>query len=189
MLRTRVRAGPIAGLVLSLVFACLLTAIQAGDRYVSAWAPRFGHPVPVTLRVPYGPRIVRDTQTGRADLHYEHRRVVVPMGAELNSQNEEQWTAFIYETLHRPPHWPRLAGVFVIFFTLGMALTSYLRRFGQSRLRLLEAAGGSSARDGAAGAAREGAAAVHRRCQSSGSPWRWSRCGWPPASTAEPPSS
>ncbi len=137
MLRTRVRAGPIAGLVMSLVFACLLTAIQAGDRYVTSWAPRFGAPVPVTLRVPYGPRIVRDTQTGRADLHYEHRRIVVPIGHELRSQNEEQWTAFIYETLHRPPRWPRLAGVFVIFFTLGMALTSYLRRFGQSRLRLL----------------------------------------------------
>ncbi len=137
MLRTRVRAGPIAGLVMSLLFACLLTAVQAGDRYVSGWAPRFGAPAPVTLRVPYGPRVLRDTSTGRADLHYEHRRVVVPAGTELRPGNELHWTAFVYETLHRPPRWPRLAGILVIFFTLLMGLTAYLRNFGQSRLKLL----------------------------------------------------
>ena len=137
MLRTRVRAGPVAGLVMSLLFALILTAIQAGDRYVPSWAPVFGKPAPVTLRVPYGPRIIRDRMTGRADLTYLHARALVPIGTVLNPKAEAHWTAYIYESLHRPPRWPRLAGIYAIFFTLTMALTAYLRKFGQSRLRLL----------------------------------------------------
>ena len=137
MLRTRVRARAVAGLGLGLVFAALLTLIQAGDRFVAGWAPAFDQPTRVTLRVPYGPRVIHDPLTGRADLHYEHARVLVPRGEVLRGQNQAHWTAYIYETLHRPLRWPRLAGAFAIFFTLAMALTAYLRRFGQSRLRLL----------------------------------------------------
>src|SRR5262245_20418912 len=137
MLRTRIRAGPVAGLVMSLLFATLLTVVQAGPRLVAGLSPRFGEAAPYTLRVPFGPRVVRDTSTGRADLHYEHERMVVPVGTPLDERAEAHWTAFIYESMHRPPHWPRLLGVFTILFTLSMALTAYLRKFGQSRLRLL----------------------------------------------------
>lgn len=137
MLTTRVRAGPVAGLVLSLVFAALLTLIQTGDRFVPGWAPAFGQATPITLRVPYGPRIINDPLTGRADIHYEHARVLVGRGTALQPQDSGHWTAYIYETMHRPPRWPRLLGAFAIFFTLAMALTAYLRRFGQSRLRLI----------------------------------------------------
>jgi cyclic-di-AMP phosphodiesterase PgpH len=137
MLRTRVRAGPVAGLVLSLVFGLLMTVIQAGDRFISAWAPKFGSATSVTIRVPYGPRIIHDPLTGRSDLRYEHARVVVPRGTTLSRGSAPHWTAHIYESMHRPPSWPRLLGGFGIFFTLGMALTAYCRRFGRSRLRLL----------------------------------------------------
>jgi cyclic-di-AMP phosphodiesterase PgpH len=137
MLRTRVRAGPIAGLVLSLVFALVLTLIQAGDRLIEAWEPAFGQPAPVTLRVPYGPRVIHDPTSGRADLIYEHARVRVPRGTELDPHLEPHWTAFIYELMHRPPRFPRLLGVAGIFFTLAVGMTAYLRRFGQRRLRLL----------------------------------------------------
>jgi membrane-associated HD superfamily phosphohydrolase len=136
LLRTRVRAGPVAGLGLSLVFGLLLTLIQAGDRYIAGWAPKLGAPAKVTLRVPYGPRVISDPLTGRADLHYEHTRIVVPRGTVLTPKSSDHWTAHIYESMHRPPRWPRLLGAFAIFFTLGMVLTAYLRRFGQSRLRL-----------------------------------------------------
>lgn len=137
MLRTRVRAGPLAGLVMSLLFACLLTAIQAGDRYVRAWAPRFEAPAPVTLRVPYGPRVARDQATGRAEFHYQHRRVLVARGTILHADAEPEWMAVTFENLHRPPSLPRLAGELVIYFTLLLGLTAYLRKFGQSRLKLL----------------------------------------------------
>jgi cyclic-di-AMP phosphodiesterase PgpH len=136
MLRTRVRAGPVAGLAMSLLFACLLTAIQSGDRFVPSWAPRFGTPTSVTLRVPYGTRLERGRQA-RAEPSYQHDHIIVPAGTVLRSQNDRHYTAYVYETARRPPHWPRLAGIFVIYFTLAMALTAYLRKFGQSRLRLL----------------------------------------------------
>ena len=80
MLRTRVRAGPIAGLVLSFVAAIVLTVIQAGELFIPDWAPVYDRPTQVTLRIPYGPRIVRDFTSGHADIRFENFRVVVPTG-------------------------------------------------------------------------------------------------------------
>ena len=137
MLRTRVRAGPVAALVLSLVAALVFTAIQAGDLYVSGLSPQFGKPSPTTIRVPYGPRVVRDLTTGRANLRFEHERVLVPRGTTLRPDSAAHRAAHAYEATQRPPRWPRVAGMFVIFLTLSMGLTAYLRRFAQNRLRLL----------------------------------------------------
>jgi putative nucleotidyltransferase with HDIG domain len=142
MLRTRIRAGPVAGLLLSVGFACSLTALAVVDRYVDAWAPAFGEPTAVTLRVPHGPRVVRDLASGRAELDYEHRRTIVPRGTVMRQSDGTLFSAFVYETLHRPPRPGRLLGVFAIHFTLAMALTSYLRRFAQNRLRLLRTQAG-----------------------------------------------
>src|SRR5579862_5647308 len=99
MLRTRVRAGPAAGIVMSLLFACLFTAVSLFDLYLPQLVPTFGKPVLVTLRVPYGPRIVR----GRSLLSYEHTRVIVPRGTVLDEANEEHSAAFAYESTRRPP--------------------------------------------------------------------------------------
>src|SRR5262245_10238290 len=52
MLRTRVRAGTTAGLVLSLIFAGLFTVIGTFDLYVPSLAPRLGTTAKVTLRIP-----------------------------------------------------------------------------------------------------------------------------------------
>lgn len=137
MLRTRVKAGPVPGLVMSLLFAAVLTALQIGEHYVSMWAPAMGAPAPITLRVPFAPRLTQDSLTGRADLRHGHGRSVVPRGTVLRGESSVHWTAYLYEVARRPPKLARLAGVFAIFFTLAMALTAYLRNFGQSRLRLL----------------------------------------------------
>lgn len=137
MLRTRVKAGPIAGLVLSLLFAVALTGIQWGDLFVEAWGPAFGSPVHTTLRIPYGPRIVREWTNGLAEIRFENFRVVVPRGVVLSRSREDHRAAYLYETLRRPPSLARLFGSAVVFFTLCMALTAYLRKFGQSRLRLM----------------------------------------------------
>ena len=48
MLRTRVRAGPIAGLVLSFVAAALFTLIHVGDLLVSAYQPELGELAPTS---------------------------------------------------------------------------------------------------------------------------------------------
>jgi hypothetical protein len=137
MLRTRVRAGPFAGLILSLFAATVLTLIQAADQYVPQLRPRLGEVTQVTLRVPYGPRLVRDTGTGRADLRYRHDRILIPRGTRLRADIEEHRIAHSFEAARHPPEWPAVAGVFAIYLTLSMALTAYLRRFGQNRLRLL----------------------------------------------------
>jgi putative nucleotidyltransferase with HDIG domain len=137
MLRTRVRAGPIAGLVLSLVAAIILTVIQAGDLFVPEWAPVFDRPVQVALRIPYGPRIVRDFTSGRTEIRFENFRVVVPPGTLLTSAREDHRAAHLYETVRRPPTGERLLGLLMMFFTLSVALAAYLRKFGQARLRLM----------------------------------------------------
>jgi len=137
MLATRVRAGGTAGLVLSLVFATLFTLIGTFDLYVPSLAPRLGNDTPVTLRIPYGPRIVRDARSGR--LAYEHARVIVPRGTLLREENDEHRAAFAYESTRRPPAIGRLFSVFVIHFIVCLMLTAYLRRFGQNRMRLLRA--------------------------------------------------
>ena len=134
MLRTRVRAGVTAGIVLSVVFAALFTFLDAVDSFVPAWAPHLGQPTAITLRVPYSPRITRG---GEDSLAYEHVRVIVPRGTVLRESNDDHRAAFAFESLRRPVRPARLVSYMVIHFALGVMLTTYLRRFGQNRVRLL----------------------------------------------------
>lgn len=133
MLRTRVRAGATTGLVLSLLFAGVFTAVSLFELYIPALTPSFGQPTLITLRVPYGPRIVR----GRSQLSYEHARVIVPRGTVLDEANDDHRAAFAYESIRRPPTSGRLLSFFVIDFIVCLMLTTYLRQFGQNRVRLL----------------------------------------------------
>jgi len=127
---------------MSLVFGVFLTVLQAGDRYVESWTPRFGAPTPVALRVPYGPRLVRDRSTGRVRFGYQDQRTIVGRGTTLRRDVEAHQTAYLFAMAQRPPQWPRLFGILVIGFTLAMAVTGYMRNFGQNRLRLLRTQAG-----------------------------------------------
>src|SRR4051794_924057 len=137
MLRTRIRAGAVAGIVLSVVFAMALAVLQSFDLFIESWTPVVGYATPVTLRVPYGPRIVREQGTEGSNIAYEHTRIIVPAGTVLSEQNDDHRAAVAYESIRRPPHASRIFAFAVINFTLGMLLTAYLRRFGQNRVRLL----------------------------------------------------
>jgi putative nucleotidyltransferase with HDIG domain len=137
MLRTRLRAGVTAGLVLSLLFAGVFTAVSLFDLYIPALAPVFGRPASITLRVPYGPKIVSDARGGHSQLSYGHARIIVPRGTVLDEGDDEHRAAFAYESLRRPPTNARLLSYFVINFIVCLMLTTYLRQFGQSRVRLL----------------------------------------------------
>src|SRR5262249_41417470 len=134
MLRTRIRAGAVAGVVLSVVFAMALAVLQSFDLFIEAWTPEVGRPTPVTLRVPYGPRIFLDQHSGGSSISYEHTRIIIPAGTVLSEQNDDHRVAIAYESIRRPPHSSRILAFAVINFTLGMLLTSYLRRFGQNRV-------------------------------------------------------
>ena len=135
MLRTRVRAGAVAGLVMSLVFAAALTLVQRSDTLVKEWTPKFGERAPVTLRVPYAPLIVKTSRTG---IVYGHARIVVPRGTILDEDVESHRVAIAFEASRREGGQPvRLAAVFGIFFTLFLLAATYMRRFGNARTRLL----------------------------------------------------
>ena len=130
-----------AGLVMSIVAGALFTAVCVGDLYVARLSPRFGASAPVTLRVPYGPRIVRDRgDTSR--IAYEHVRVLVPRGTVLRESSDDHRAVFAYESLRRPPSLGHLLSTFTIQVFICLMLTAYLRRFGQSRARLFRTQAG-----------------------------------------------
>jgi putative nucleotidyltransferase with HDIG domain len=137
MLRTRIRAGAVAGVVLSLVFAMALSVLQSLELYIDDWAPRLGETTAVTIRVPYGPRIVQGQHQAGSNISYEHTRIIIPAGTLLSERNDEHRAAVAYESIRRPPRASRLIAYVVINFTLGLLLAAYLRRFGQNRVRLL----------------------------------------------------
>jgi len=137
MLRTRIRAGTVAGVVLSLVMAAALSAVQSFELFIDSWTPQLGETTAIALRVPYGPRIVRNQHVGGSNISYEHTRIIIPPGTLLSEQNQDHRAAVAYESIRRPPRGTRILAYGVIDFTLGMLLTAYLRRFGQNRVRLL----------------------------------------------------
>ncbi len=130
-----------AGLVMSIVAGALFTAVCVGDLYVGWLAPRFGVPTPVTLRVPYGPMVIRE-RGDSSRITYEHTRIVVPRGAVLRESSDDHRTAFAFESLRRPPSLGHLLSTFTIHVFVCLMLTAYLRRFGQSRARLLRTQAG-----------------------------------------------
>lgn len=140
MLRTRVRAGAAAGLILSVLFAGLFTTVSLCDLYLTALDPHLntaGSRTLITLRVPYGPRIVRDRRGGHSQVAYDHARVIVPRGTSLDEGNDEHRAAFAYESTRRHPNFGRLVAYYVIYFIICEMLTTYLRHYGQNRVRLL----------------------------------------------------
>ena len=137
MLRTRVRAGPIASLVLSVVFAVLLTAIACFDVFIESWSPQLNQPTRVALRIPHGSRVVVKGHEGETGIEYQNRRVTIPPFTVLDETKDDHKEAFAYESTRRPPNPLRIGGYLIIYGTLAFMLSSYMRRLGQSRVRLL----------------------------------------------------
>lgn len=134
MLRTRVRATAPVTIAVSALLAAVLALAWSIDTLVPGWAPAFGKPVAVSLRVPYAP-MIEESQGG--SLAYAHARVVVPRGTVLDDDVELHRIAFAYESTRRPPSHLRIGASFVLFFALLVLTSTYLRRFGPSRTRLL----------------------------------------------------
>ncbi len=137
MLRTRVKAGTGALLVLSLVAAILFTALSSFDLVISPWAPRISEPTKVALRVPFGSRIVQIGDGEMSHIAYEPARMSVPPYTVLDESLASHREAFAYESMRRPPSPLRLGALFVIYTALLLMLSIYMQRLGQSRLRLL----------------------------------------------------
>jgi len=136
MLRTRVRLGFGASLVLSLVFSTVFTFVATLEVFFPSLAPQLGAPAPMTLRVPYGPHVVDAPATGdHTSLQYA--RIRVPRGTMLDEEVPAHRAAFAYESIRRPASAARVLGLWGIVFMLSWLVTAYMRRFGQNRIRLL----------------------------------------------------
>jgi len=144
MLRTRVRAGSIAGFVMSLGFAVLLTVVQGAEALVPQLAPHAHEPAPATIRVPYAPVIQSVGAVREADrrdavvarMAYEHA-FIVPRGTVLDVNNERHRIALAFEAARRPASRVRVLATGTIFLTLFLMTSTYLRNFGPTRTRLL----------------------------------------------------
>jgi putative nucleotidyltransferase with HDIG domain len=143
MLRTRVRAKAAAGLALSLVFAVLITAVETADVFVPGWVEVGGQPAKITLRVPYGGWLVEPSRSsspaadGRTLPEYEHGSVIVPRGTILDPQNPVHRAALAFDAARHETRPIRLLAIGGIHLLLFLLLTTYLRRFGASRTKLL----------------------------------------------------
>ncbi len=137
-LRTRVRAGWLAGVLLSVMTALLLTAVQFGDVVFEHFEPRFGEPSPTSLRGPHRlVPLVESQSPYNLQSPYKLQHLFVPAGDELSAADPVHRLSVAYEKARRSPSPLNILGSLALFFTLSMSLAAYLRKFGQNRLRLI----------------------------------------------------
>ncbi len=133
MLRTRLIAGPRAGLIMSAVTATLLTIISVGETFFEPLRVYPDQPAPVTLRLP--PVAMR----GGADDGQSQLVRVAPVIARGTSTSDANIAEYVnlYESARRPVRLPTLLGVWFVYFLIATMMTTYLRRFSLSYGTLL----------------------------------------------------
>ncbi|HKO90246.1 MAG TPA: HDIG domain-containing protein, partial [Polyangiaceae bacterium] len=133
MLRTRLIAGPRAGLVLSAVLATLMTIVGAGETFFEPLRVNATKPAPISLRLP--PVAMR---TADADGQYHLVRVapVLPRGTFIEDPSLAEYVA-LFEDARRPVRLSMLAGSWFVYLLIAIMMTTYLRRFSLSYGTLL----------------------------------------------------
>ena len=137
MLRTRLIAGRTSGLILSAVFASIITLANQVEVVVEPLRVDPRRPAPVTLRIP-------DSEVPK-ELKRRHRRVpqplIIPRG-ELVNDPETQQLVRAYERERRPPERGTLAGMWISCFLLAYVFLAYLRLYTDGRGSLLRTQAG-----------------------------------------------
>jgi putative nucleotidyltransferase with HDIG domain len=133
MMRTRLIAGPRAGLILSAVSATLLTLIAIGDTFFEPLRVVPGTPAAVTLRLPaVFAQAAGKTSEGQlvqiAPVIARGEIVVDPLVAEY---------VRVHESARRPMRVGVLGGAWFVYFLVVAMMTTYLRRFSASYGTLL----------------------------------------------------
>ena len=124
MLRTRLIAGRTSGLILSAVFASIVTLAGHVEVVLEPLRVDPSRPAPVTLRVPtsYLPK----------DLVPEHRGLPQPLlvrRGDVVNDPESQRLVRAFERERRPPDTSMLAGMWICYFALAYVFLAYLRLF------------------------------------------------------------
>jgi cyclic-di-AMP phosphodiesterase PgpH len=133
MLRTRLIAGPRAGLIMSAVTATLLTIISVGETFFEPLRVDPEQPAPVTLRLP--PVAMRAASTEGAPQLVRIAPIIARDAVVVDPSIAEYVT--LYETARRPVRLGTLVGVWFVYFLIGIMMTTYLRRFSLSYGTLL----------------------------------------------------
>ena len=137
MLRTRLIAGRTSGLILSAVFASIITLASQVEVVLEPLRVDPVRPAPVTLRVP--------TNDLPPELELRHhglpQPLTVPRG-DVVSDPESQRIVRAFERERRPPESSVLAGVWISYFVIAYIFLAYLRLFTGGRGGLLRTQAG-----------------------------------------------
>lgn len=132
MLRTRLIASTTTILVVSAVFAGLMTFVNRAETFVAPATVHPGVPAPVTLRVPWNRVVAVDEGEVRA---FEDAPIIAR--GEVVSDPEIAQLVEAYEASRRPPSPDDLLGLFFFYFLIALMLTAYLRAMSPGRGALL----------------------------------------------------
>lgn len=136
MLRTRVRTTWPAGLIISFVVAALLTLVGQLELLIPSLAPRYGQPAPTTLRMPHV-HSIEDMADGQGDVAVETTRITIPSGTTLRRGERSHRAVVAMEQARRPLRWQNAVSGLLLNLFVCLGLSTYLRRFGQTRVRLV----------------------------------------------------
>ena len=137
MLRTRLIAGRTSGLILSAVFASIMTLASQVEVVVEPLRVDPARPAPVTLRIPssYVPKELKRRHRGLP------QPLVIPRG-EVVTEPETQQLVRAFERERRPPERGTLTGIWISCFLLAYVFLAYLRLFTGGRGGLLRTQAG-----------------------------------------------
>lgn len=133
MLRTRLIAGPRAGLILSAVLATLMTLVGAGETFFEPLRVTPEAPAPITLRLP--PVAMRSADAS-GEYHLVRVSPVIARGSTVDDPSLAEYVA-LFENARRPVRLGLLLGTWFVYFLIGIMMTTYLRRFSLSYGTLL----------------------------------------------------
>lgn len=137
MLRTRLIAGRTSGLILSAVFASIVTLASQVEVVLEPLRVDPMQPAPVTLRIPndYLPRRPADLRPGLPE------PLLVARGDSVGDL-ETQHIVRAFERERRPPEQELLLGIWISYFLMAYIFLAYLRLFTGGRGGLLRTQAG-----------------------------------------------
>ncbi|MEM7434082.1 MAG: HDIG domain-containing metalloprotein [Myxococcota bacterium] len=137
MLRTRLIAGRTSGLILSAVFASIMTLASQVEIVLEPLRVDPLEPAPVTLRVPasYLPTAKVRSRRGLP------QPLVVDRGAVVDDLDDQRIVR-AFERERRPPERSTLVGVWISYFLMGYVFLAVLRMFAGGRGGLLRTQAG-----------------------------------------------
>jgi putative nucleotidyltransferase with HDIG domain len=137
MLRTRLIAGRTSGLILSAVFASIVTLASQVEVVLEPLRVDPLRPAPVTLRIPanYLPKAMARSYRGLP------QPLVVTRGSVV-SDPENQRLVRAFERERRPPDQQTLLGIWISYFLIAYIFLAYLRLFTGGRGGLLRTEAG-----------------------------------------------